>query len=89
MRRCNTFRENLISILGEDKFLDPNKPPEEYIEALENMWEIFNTVCHYNYMDFYRMENAKYKKRKTVLTVNYYHLPSLNHVNCWKLLRAS
>lgn len=72
MRRSKIFRKTLKSILGEDKFLDPNNPPKEYIPALEKMWNIFNTVCHYNYLDFYRMENAKYKKRKTVLTVNYY-----------------
>lgn len=69
MRRCKKFRLKLKSILGENKLLDPNKPPKEYEEVLNTLWEIFNTVCHYNYMDFYRMENAKYKKRKTILTV--------------------
>lgn len=70
IERCNDFKESLLSILGEDKLLDPNEPPKEYIPALEKMWNIFNICCHYNYMDFYRMENANYKKRKVVLTVD-------------------
>lgn len=70
IERSDIFKENLLSILGEDKLKDPNKPPEEYLPALENMWEVFNTCCHYNYMDFYRMENAKYKKRRVILTVD-------------------
>lgn len=62
------FTNILETLIGNDKFTDPNKPPEEYIERLDTLWEIFDTVIHYNYMDFYRMENAKYKKRKTILT---------------------
>lgn len=67
---CKEFRIKLKKMLGNKIFLDPNEPPEELKPNLERLWDIFHTIVYYNYLDFYRIENAKYKKRKTVLTVD-------------------
>lgn len=70
MNNSSDFTEVLSNLLGNEDFLDPNKPPEEYMECLEYLWQVFNIVIHYNHLDFYRMDNAKYEKRKTILTVD-------------------
>lgn len=68
--RSTELQRLLKNILGNEDFLDPNEPPEKYMEDLTKMWDMLNTVVHYDYLDFYRYENAEYGERKTILTVD-------------------
>lgn len=68
--RSQKLQDCLKSMLGNTNFLDPNEPPKEYLESLSTMWDILNTVVHYDYLDFYRYENAEYGPRRTILTVD-------------------
>lgn len=68
--RSNKLQQLFKNILGNEIFLDPNEPPEEYMEDLTSMWETLDVIVHYDYLDFYRYENAEYGERKTILTVD-------------------
>lgn len=64
------LQELFKKILGNTDFMDPNEPPEEYLGTLNELWDIMNIMVHYDYLDFYRYENAEYGERKTILTVD-------------------
>lgn len=64
------LQELFKKILGNTDFMDPNEPPEEYLGTLNELWDIMNIIVHYDYLDFYRYENAEYGERKTILTVD-------------------
>ena len=68
--RSPKIQEILKGMLGNTDFLDPNEPPEAYMDGLSEMWTILDTLVHYDYLDFYRYENSEYGERKTILTVD-------------------
>lgn len=57
-------------ILENEDFLDTNNPPEYYQESLDYVWYALDSCVAYYHNDFFQMDNAKYKPRKTILTVD-------------------
>lgn len=57
----------LKDILGRLDFLDPNEPPADMQERLDQTWSLLQDWILYNYQDFHRFHNASERKRKAVL----------------------
>jgi len=70
VKHSKTVQDLMSGILGNDKFLDPNEPPEEMKENIDRLWEILENWVYYNNQDFYCWDNADVRERKTVLTIN-------------------
>ena len=56
--------------LSGSKFYDPNEPPEDLVENLTKIWNLFRNYLLYNYQDFHRFKNVKERKRRSVLLVD-------------------
>ena len=55
-----------------DKFLDPNEPPEEIKDKLNEYWNLVKEYCMYVYIPVNRTQFCHHHIRKTVLVVNYW-----------------
>lgn len=63
------FDNKISKLTGRDDFLDPNEPPEDMIEGLDELFDILLDWVVYNYQDYNRMYRMNYKPRNSVLTV--------------------
>lgn len=63
------FDNKISKLTGRDDFLDPNEPPEDMIERLDELFSILLDWVVYNYQDYNRMYRMNYKHRNSVLTV--------------------
>jgi len=66
---CNVA-ELFLKILDRKDFLDPNNPPEDMKEIMEEIWYIISDWVFYNYQNFNRTDNALNHKRKSVTGVD-------------------
>ncbi|QXN70075.1 putative DNA polymerase I [Bacillus phage vB_BspM_Internexus] len=66
----NNEISNLLGKVINKEFLDPNDPPKDIKDSLEMLWTYIQEWVLYNYLSFYRYENAENEKRQTVLVVD-------------------
>lgn len=62
--------ELFLKILDRKDFLDPNDPPEDMKNIMEDIWYIISDWVFYNYQNFNRTDNALNHKRKSVTGVD-------------------
>ncbi|WPH64355.1 DNA polymerase catalytic subunit [Staphylococcus phage vB_StaM_PB50] len=65
------FDNKISKMTGREDFLDPNEPPEDMIPLLDELFDILEDWVIYNYQDYNRMYRMNYKKRRSVLTIDY------------------
>lgn len=62
--------ELFLKILDRKDFLDPNDPPKDMKNIMEDIWYIISDWVFYNYQNFNRTDNALNHKRKSVTGVD-------------------
>lgn len=82
------FENKIGKMTGREDFLDPNEPPEDMKEPLDELFSILEDWVIYNYQDYNRMYRMNYKKRRSVLTIDTdsKKLLSIKNINCWNNL---
>lgn len=77
----NSIMEKMITdilITLEEPYLDPNKPPQEILPLLEQMWDVVEEYVFYNYGYVDSQDRLKFLPRSVILLVdtdsNFVHL---------------